>query len=95
MDVKISGYWGGYPSADGATAGYLVDTGEGQILLDCGSGVMSKLVKQTDVEKLEGVILSHLHHDHIADMGILQYAGARIEFVPVLHTIPCYAMRIT
>ena len=143
MDVKILGFWGGYPSADGATAGYLVDTGEGQILLDCGSGVMSKLVKQTDVDKLEGVILSHLHHDHIADIGILQYAvagairngrmskklslyapaepanmldtlygdhstitiidpsltvwiaGARIEFVPVLHTIPCFAIRIT
>ncbi|AJS57278.1 MBL fold metallo-hydrolase [Paenibacillus sp. IHBB 10380] len=76
MDVKILGFWGGYPSAGGATAGYLVDTGEGQILLDCGSGVMSKLVNQTDVEKLDGVILSHLHHDHIADMGILQYAAA-------------------
>ncbi|AOZ93711.1 MBL fold metallo-hydrolase [Paenibacillus crassostreae] len=143
MEVKILGYWGGYPSAGGATAGYLVDTGEGQILLDCGSGVMSKLVLHTHVEKLDAVILSHLHHDHTADMGILQYAvtgairtgrmnktlplyapaepanmldmlygdhstitviepnltvliaGAQVEFVPVLHTIPCYAIRIT
>ncbi|MNH97177.1 Ribonuclease Z [compost metagenome] len=143
MDVKILGYWGGYPSADGATAGYLINTGEGQILLECGSGVMSRLVKQTRVEELDGVILSHLHYDHMADMGILQYAvvsairngkmngrlkvfapseptdilnmlygehsdfhpidpkqkirlaGAEIEFVPVMHTIPCYAIKVT
>ncbi|WP_285229625.1 hypothetical protein [Paenibacillus albidus] len=36
MKVKIPGYWGGYPAAGGATAGYLVTTAEGQILLDCG-----------------------------------------------------------
>lgn len=75
MDIKILGYWGGYPSAGGATAGYLIHTGEGQILLDCGSGVMSRLVQYTSVDKLDGVILSHLHYDHMADIGILQYAA--------------------
>ncbi len=143
MDITILGYWGGYPAADGATAGYLIDTGEGQILLDCGSGGMSRLVKHTRVDKLDGVILSHLHYDHMADIGILQYAatgairngrmqgklalfapsepvnmlaalygdhseitiidparpvrlaGAWVEFVPVDHTIPCYAVKIT
>lgn len=143
MNVKILGYWGGYPTPGGATAGYLVTTAEGQILLDCGSGVMSRFSFETRVEELSGVILSHLHHDHMADMGILQYAaagairngrmphrlalyapaepadklsplyethtdihiidpnkkvhmaGAEIEFVPVEHTIPCYAVKIT
>ncbi|WP_028591753.1 MBL fold metallo-hydrolase [Paenibacillus massiliensis] len=143
MKVKILGYWGGYPSAGGATAGYLVTTDEGHILLDCGSGVMSKLPAEVKVEDLSGVILSHLHHDHMADLGVLQYAaagairnarmqhqlklfapsepvsmhqslygehtevhaidpfvkirlaGAEIEFVPVEHTIMCYAIRIT
>ncbi|MUG67094.1 MULTISPECIES: MBL fold metallo-hydrolase [Paenibacillus] len=143
MNVKILGYWGGYPSAGGATAGYLVTTEEGQILLDCGSGVMSRLPYETKVEHLSGVILSHLHYDHMADLGVLQYAaagairngrmnhrlklyapsepvdmhsrlygehtevhtidpattiklaGAEIEFVPVQHTIMCYAIRIT
>ena len=76
MNVKILGYWGGYPAAGGATAGYLVTTDEGQILLDCGSGVMSKLPSETRVEALSGVILSHLHYDHMADLGVLQYAVA-------------------
>lgn len=75
MDIKILGYWGGYPSAGGATAGYLIDTGEGQILLDCGSGVMSRMAQYTSVDRLDGVILSHLHYDHMADIGILQYAA--------------------
>ncbi|QAY68544.1 MBL fold metallo-hydrolase [Paenibacillus protaetiae] len=143
MNVTILGYWGGYPVAGGATAGFLIETGEGRILLDCGSGVMSKLAGYAKVEQLDGVILSHLHYDHIADVGILQYAavgalrvgkmkrklsiyapsdpvqlfdtlrgehsevrtiapggpvtmaGATIEFIPVPHTIPCYAVRIT
>lgn len=75
MHVTILGYWGGYPSAGGATAGYLVTTDEGHILLDCGSGVMSRLPFHTSVEQLSGVILSHLHYDHMADIGILQYAA--------------------
>ncbi|MEI3607798.1 MBL fold metallo-hydrolase [Pseudogracilibacillus sp. SE30717A] len=75
MKIKILGYWGGYPSQGGATAGYLITTEEGQILLDCGSGVMSKLSLHTKVENLNAVILSHLHFDHTADIGILQYAA--------------------
>lgn len=75
MKVKILGYWGGYPSAGGATAGYLVTTDEGHILLDCGSGVMSKLPAEVKVEDLSGVILSHLHHDHMADLGVLAVCG--------------------
>lgn len=143
MKVTILGYWGGYPSAGGATAGYLITTDEGNILVDCGSGVMSRLTFHTHVETLSGVILSHLHYDHMADIGILQYAavgaqrvgsmkqklqiyapdqpadmreklygphsdvhtiqagqsinmaGANIEFLPVRHTIPCFAVKIS
>ncbi len=75
MKIELLGYWGGYPSQGGATAGYLITTEEGQILLDCGSGIMSKLSLRTKVENLDGVILSHLHYDHTADIGILQYAA--------------------
>ncbi|WP_156291860.1 MBL fold metallo-hydrolase [Oceanobacillus salinisoli] len=76
MKIDILGYWGGYPTRGGATAGYLITTDEGQILLDCGSGVMSKLSLKSRVEQLSGVVLSHLHYDHMADVGILQYAVA-------------------
>lgn len=76
MKIDILGYWGGYPIMGGATAGYLITTDEGKILLDCGSGVMSKLSLKSKAEELSGVILSHLHYDHMGDIGILQYAMA-------------------
>lgn len=74
MNIKILGYWGGYPTRGGATSGYLITTDEGRILLDCGSGVMSKLSLTSNAWELSGVVLSHLHDDHIADIGVLQYA---------------------
>lgn len=74
MIVDILGFWGGYPTRGGATSGYLITTDEGKILLDCGSGVMSRLSLCAKVEELSGVILSHLHYDHMGDVGVLQYA---------------------
>lgn len=74
MKINILGFWGGYPKDGGATSGYLISTAEGKLLLDCGSGVMSKLSMHTTIEHISGVVLSHLHHDHAADIGILQYA---------------------
>lgn len=75
LKIEILGYWGGYPSRGGATAGYLISAGESKVLLDCGSGVMSKFSLVGRVEDLSAVILSHLHYDHTADIGILQYAA--------------------
>lgn len=142
MKATILGYWGGFPSAGGATVGNLISTGEGEILLDCGSGVASRMFFYTSIESISGIIISHLHYDHMGDLGVLGYAtanalrnnrtdgkmkvyapgepkdmwqsihsvnfdvynmadtgnlriaGADISFMPVRHTIPCYAVRI-
>ena len=45
MQVTIIGHWGGYPKVDEASSGYLVEHEGFQLLLDCGSGVLSKLQK--------------------------------------------------
>lgn len=74
MKLRIIGQWGGYPAAGGASAGYLL-THEGcHLLIDCGSGVLSKLQTIVSPEKLDGVMLSHYHADHVADIGVLQHA---------------------
>ncbi len=44
------------------------------LLLDCGSGVLSRLQRHIGLEELDAVVLSHYHWDHIADIGCLQYA---------------------
>jgi len=74
MELRILGCDGSYPAALGACSGYLVDAGaEGRILLDCGSGVMGKLMSVTDPASLDAIVLTHWHNDHASDMLVLRY----------------------
>lgn len=73
MKVTVIGYWGAYPSESGATTGYLVQSGDHNILVDCGSGILSKVQKYVPLHKIDAVILSHYHGDHAADVTPLQY----------------------
>lgn len=74
MKITVLGCWGAYPEKGEATAGYLLETDKHHILIDCGSGVLAQLFKYISIEALDAVILSHYHHDHVADLGCLQYA---------------------
>lgn len=74
MKITVIGQWGGFPEACEATAGYLIQEENFNLLLDCGSGVLSNLQRYIRPEALNAVILTHYHHDHIADIGPLQYA---------------------
>jgi len=74
MKVTIIGFWGGYPAAGGATSAYLVEEKDFKLLVDAGSGSLSKLQKYINISDLDAVIVSHYHHDHVADIGVLQYA---------------------
>ncbi|ERL66156.1 MBL fold metallo-hydrolase [Schleiferilactobacillus shenzhenensis] len=73
MQFQVLGYYGGYPTATGGTSGYLLRSGTTNVLLDAGSGVLSALEKVMDPLQLDAVVLSHYHHDHTADVGVLQY----------------------
>jgi ribonuclease BN (tRNA processing enzyme) len=90
MKVTVIGYWGGFPAAGEATSGYLFEHNGYHLLVDCGSGVLSQLQKYISIEKLDAVIVSHYHHDHVADIGPLQYArlikknlGANLGELPI------------
>ncbi len=69
MKVTVIGCCGGFPAANEATSGYLFQSGGYSLLVDCGSAVLSKLFAYVPAEELDAVILSHYHHDHIADIG--------------------------
>ncbi|WP_137597109.1 MBL fold metallo-hydrolase [Paucilactobacillus kaifaensis] len=73
MKITILGFYGGYPYDNQATSGYLIQTENYNLLLDCGSGVLLKLEQVLDPLQLNAVILSHYHADHIADVGVLQH----------------------
>lgn len=73
MRLTVLGMYGPYPPAGGATSGYLLQGGGTNVLLDCGSGILSRLQQFVTIDDVEAVVLSHLHDDHTADMRILRY----------------------
>lgn len=74
MQWRVFGCHSPFPAPGGATPGYLLEAEGYRILIDCGSGVLAKLAEVCPPYRLDAVILSHLHHDHIADFFVLQYA---------------------
>lgn len=73
MKLTVLGCLGAYPYAGQGTTGYLLQSGDFSVLLDCGSTTLVQLGKIFDPLDLDAVILTHYHHDHIADLGVLQY----------------------
>ena len=74
MLLTVLGKYGPYPAPGGACSGYLLSNGDTRVLIDCGSGVLSRLQQVLALKDLDAVILSHLHADHISDMLVLRYA---------------------
>ena len=74
MKLTILGKYGPFPPVGGATSGYLLQSENSNVLLDLGSGVYSRLIKNIEIEDLSFIIFSHLHFDHVSDFGVLSYA---------------------
>ncbi|WP_062051959.1 MBL fold metallo-hydrolase [Bacillus sp. JCM 19034] len=74
MILTIIGFWGAYPNKNEATSAYLLEQSGFRLLIDCGSGALSLLQNYIPLHQLDALILSHYHHDHIADVGSLQYS---------------------
>ncbi|EOD00711.1 MBL fold metallo-hydrolase [Caldisalinibacter kiritimatiensis] len=74
MKLTVLGNNGPYPKAGGACSGYLVESSNTKILLDCGNGILARLQKICNIYDIDAIILSHLHSDHISDIMVLKYA---------------------
>lgn len=91
MKLTVIGPWGGYPKQNAASSGYLLEHEGFQLLIDCGSGVLSKLQNIIMPEVLDAVLISHYHPDHIADIGVLQHARLIQGFLgKEFPTLPIY-----
>ena len=76
MQITVLGCWSPYPRAGGTCPGYLIELQGYQLLLECGNGSFSRLQGVTDFRTLDGVIISHFHEDHAADLFCLKHALA-------------------
>jgi ribonuclease BN (tRNA processing enzyme) len=74
MRLTVLGKSPAWQDAGGACSGYLVEDGDTTLLLDCGSGVFSKLRQRRDYTDVDAVVLSHLHADHFLDLVPYAYA---------------------
>ncbi|HUP54521.1 MAG TPA: MBL fold metallo-hydrolase [Methylomirabilota bacterium] len=55
------------------TAGYLVQWGDTNLLLDAGQGVVRRLQRVLDPRDLTAVVIGHMHGDHYLDLVGLRY----------------------
>ena len=72
--LEICGSSGSRPGALRACSSYLIDTAETKLLIDLGNGALMNYQVAHDVADLDAVVISHLHHDHVADLVGLTYA---------------------
>lgn len=73
MRITVLGASPACPNPGDASAGYLLETGQGRLLVDCGHGVVSFLRTVTDLGQISAIIISHMHPDHIFDLLPLAY----------------------
>ncbi|GEN45734.1 MBL fold metallo-hydrolase [Alkalibacillus haloalkaliphilus] len=92
MELKVIGYWGAYPEAESATSCYLLEQDGFKVVIDLGSGALSRLQQYVTVDEIDAVVLSHFHHDHVADLGSFQYAClVQQQLKNIQGHIPVYA----
>lgn len=51
-----------------ACSSYVVRTAEAEVLLDCGPGALERLWRRGTLARLDAVIVSHMHQDHMLDL---------------------------
>jgi ribonuclease BN (tRNA processing enzyme) len=85
VHVTVLGKSPAWQDAEGACSGYLVEEGDFTLLLDCGSGVFSKLRPFCDYVDVNAVLISHLHADHFLDLVPYSYA---LSYAPRQQPVP-------
>lgn len=74
MKLTLLGVCGPFPAPGGGCSSYLVEDSDTRILLDCGSGALSKLRNlYPDSLSLDAVVLSHMHADHAGEIDLFRY----------------------
>ncbi len=81
--MKISFYTGGIVQ----TNGYLIETPEGNLLIDAPEGIADWITERG--VRVDDVLLTHQHYDHVADAAALKALGAR------LHALDDYSTELT
>jgi len=67
MRLTVLGCAGSFPGPESACSAYLVEAEGFRLMLDFGTGALGALQRYAGLSAVDGVLLSHLHADHILD----------------------------
>jgi ribonuclease BN (tRNA processing enzyme) len=62
---------------EGACSSYAISDGERIVLLDCGPGTLERVWRFGMLSKLDAIVISHMHADHVLDL--LLFAGELVR----------------
>jgi ribonuclease BN (tRNA processing enzyme) len=74
LKVTILGTGAAYSGLGDAGSGFLVQEGKTNLLIDCGTGVLSNLQRHIDLANITDIVISHMHADHFFDLVPYRYA---------------------
>jgi ribonuclease BN (tRNA processing enzyme) len=83
---------GGSAAGTGTLQGcssYLVQSDSTSLVLDMGPGTLQQLRAHVDYRTLDGIVISHLHADHIADLVALRFTLS-YNPIPAARPIPLH-----
>lgn len=76
MKLTVLGGSAAGPNTGQGCSGYLISEDETRLVLDLGPGTLPELRKHTDFRTLDGIVVSHMHLDHVLDLLALRFALA-------------------
>ena len=74
MRFTVLGKSPAWEDAGGACSSYLVEQDDYTLLIDCGNGAFAKLRERISYSRVDQVLVSHIHADHILDLVPFAYA---------------------
>ncbi len=74
MNVTALGTNAAYAAPGNACSGWLLQDGGANVLLDCGTGVLSRLQEFLPLTAITAIVISHMHADHFFDLVPLRQA---------------------
>jgi ribonuclease BN (tRNA processing enzyme) len=72
LRFEVLGFAGAAP-LEGGCSSYVVSGGDRSVLLDSGPGTLERLWRRGLMQRLDAVVISHKHADHVLDL--LPFAG--------------------
>ena len=77
MRLTVLGSGAACPPAGSNTSGYLVEQDDHRVVLDCGHGIASALLRVRPHFDVDHIVITHMHADHFIDVIPLRFRVTR------------------